>query len=398
MDPSDRAAPGSFSEYVANTFALFADSDDAKIVYYVPFSGGIRVKAPSSAAPIPSFSAASYTPSFGFFAGEELVSLGGTITTTSDLDALGKLTAEANAQGLRVLPLPVESAQVTFQSRGRVMENGRVDIRCEKEELKIVKSNGEERTVSIPKCFTRLDPNEPYKLDTNIMYAFSSTSLGDKGTAARDVSFSAVLLPGYKDYVESKLMNGASWDDVLVPSISWKAKTDRKSYKADLIVNWEQLFERAEVFASYHNGACVDIEVQGFWEKELGCKNAEDCAIRVQFYDERGQKTDVVPTNKDFIDFVNAAKDKLQNELWTPIQPALDRVSTKKNAQFVLRANYQKIEKERHETLTLLWNPGATVQSVETSFAVNCMVADSLGDKVRWDMEDPGCRALVGQQ
>jgi hypothetical protein len=397
MDPSDRAVPGKFSKFIQDNFSLFADSSDTSLVYYVPRSGGIRVKAPESAAPIPSFSASAYIPTFGFFAGEELVSVGGTISTTSNLDALGKLTSEAELQGLKVLPMPVESAQVVFLSQGRVLENGRVDIQCSNEELKITNQSGQERTIKIPKCYTRLDPNQPYDLDTNVMYTFASTALGDKGTAARDLSFSAVLLPGQKERVENKLLSGAGWQDILSPFVEWKAKTERKTLKADLIINWQQLFERAEVFAAYHNWACVDVEIQGFWEKELGCKNAADCAITVQFYDDSGKKTDVAPTNKDFIDFVNAAKDKLQKELWTPIKPALDRLSTKQSAQFTMRANYQKIEKERRETVTLLWNPGSTVQSAETSFDVQCLIADTLGGKVRWDMEDPGCRALVGQ-
>lgn len=124
MSPSARDVAGSFSPAVQDAFTLLADTDNPNLIYYVPRHGGIAVQSPKSASPVPRFQIFGLVPSYGIFAGQEMASLGGTLSTTSDLGALGTLQAEAAAKGYTVTPAPARSSTTVFMASTYELPNG----------------------------------------------------------------------------------------------------------------------------------------------------------------------------------------------------------------------------------------------------------------------------------
>ena len=164
-----------FSQEVFKDFTILKDTNDPDLVYYVPKMGMVRVTSPNSKDPKPSFATGSWIPSYGFWAGEELSRFGGTFSSFR-IGRLNRLEKEARNLGLRAEPAPVTDAKVSFLVDGRVAEDGRIDVKCEWEEITIKKSSGETRTTRIPECSTRKNPNDDYDISTNVIQRMGRTN------------------------------------------------------------------------------------------------------------------------------------------------------------------------------------------------------------------------------
>lgn len=400
MSPSARNVAQYFSATVQDAFTLMGDTDDLSLVYYVPRRGGVAVQSPQSASPIPRFQISAYYPTFGFFAGEELTSLGGSLSTTSDLGALGQLQSEATAKGMRISPAPATKAQTKFLLSGYAPPNGRVEIKCEKEIIQIITPTGP-RDVVIPKCFTHQDPSQPYELDTNVMYRFNSLPALGGSVVAQDISFQATTLPGWTNQLRTLMATGAQWDNVLSAKIDWEIKTSELTRQARFHVNWSSLFEQASAFAAFHLSSCVDIEVRAFFQRLVQCSAENECGIRIEYLQSNGTWGPTAPNDANFINVVNAVQKRLQDELFNEVRkyttPVNGQVSNQATSIFTLRANYEKLILEKNEVVYIQYNPGPTDVQAPTMLNVSCLTGGFEMGRVNWNMNDPGCRALIGQ-
>lgn len=401
MSPAARDVAQHFSATVQDAFTLLGDTDDLGLVYYVPRRGGVAVQSPTSASPIPRFQAAAYVPSFGFFAGEELVNLGGALSTTSDLGALQELKNQAAAKGLRVTPAPATKAQTRFLLSGYAPPNGRVEVKCEKESIEIITSSGT-RVIQVPKCFTRQNPWDPYELDTNVMYKFNSLPALSGSVVAQDISFQATTLPGWTNQMRTLMGTGAQWDNVLSAKIDWEIKTSELTRQARYTVNWKSMFEQASAFAAFHLSSCVDIEVNAFFQRLTQCTSENACGIRIEYLNPTtGVWGPVAPNDAGFINVVNAVQRRLQDELFNEVRkyttPVNGQVSNQATSIFTLRANYEKLILDKNEVVYIQYNPGPSDVKTSTMLNVSCLKGGFEMGRVNWDMTDPGCRALVGQ-
>ncbi|EPX59898.1 hypothetical protein D187_002642 [Cystobacter fuscus DSM 2262] len=400
MSPSSRNVSQYFSATVQDAFTLLGDTDDLSLVYYIPRRGGVAVQSPLSTAPIPRFQVAAYYPSFGFFAGEELANLGGSLSTTSDLGALGLLQSEATARGMRIAPAPASKAQTKFLLSGYAPPNGRIEIKCEKETIEVTTSTGT-RTVTIPKCFTHQDPNQPYDLDTNVMYKFNSLPALSGSVVAQDISFQATTLPGWTNQLRTLMATGAQWDNILSAEINWEIKTSELTRQARFNVNWKSLFEQASAFAAVHLSSCVDIEVRAFFQRLVQCSAENACGIRIEYLQSNGTWGPTAPNDANFINVVNAVQKRLQDELFNEVRkyttPVNGQVSNQATSIFTLRANYEKLILEKNEVVYIQYNPGPTEMQFPTMLNVSCLTGGFEMGRVNWNMNDPGCRALLGQ-
>ncbi|QRK10236.1 hypothetical protein JQX13_09135 [Archangium violaceum] len=403
MSPSARNVAQYFSATVQDAFTLLGDTDDATLVYYVPRRGGVAVQSPLSTSPIPRFQISAYYPSFGFFAGEELVNLGGSLSTTSDLGALSLLQSEATAKGMRITPAPATKAQTKFLLSGYAPPNGRVEVKCEKETFQITNpTTGETRTITVPKCYTHEDPTQPYDLDTNVMYKFNSLPALNGSVVAQDISFQATTLPGWTNQLRTFMATGAQWDNVLSAKIDWEIKTSELTRQARFHVNWKSLFEQASAFAAFHLSSCVDIEVRAFFQRLVQCSAENECGIRIEYLQSNGTWGPTAPNDANFINVVNAVQKRLQDELFNEVRkyttPVNGQVSNQTSSIFTLRANYEKLILEKNEVVYIQYNPGPTDFQAPTMLNVSCLTGGFEMGRVNWNMNDPGCRALLGQQ
>jgi hypothetical protein len=395
MSPEVNKIGLTFSAAVQDSFVLLGDTDNPKLVYYIPRRGGIAVQAPKTQDPIPRFSVFARFPSFGYFQGEELTQIGGSFSTTNDLGALGQLIAEANTQGIRVTPAPVQQVGVQYLVNGQLNTDGRIDVKCEDTFITV---NGKEKRV--PVCRTRQSPDEPYELDTNAMYKFISTKLAPSSTVAQDLTFQATLLPDFTPQVRTIMGTGAQWDSILSSNAHWTLRTSNLTRQARVHINWSSFLEQASVFAAYHNFACVDIEVQGFFSKQAMCSAENECGTRIEFLQDDGVTWGPkAPNDADFANAIAAFDREFRNEVFNQVQvqPVLGRVSTKAGYGFTLRANYEQIIKERNEVRNFIYNPGPSTFEADTKLNIDCLLGGFEEGRVRWNMDSSGCRALLGQ-
>ncbi|WP_044279741.1 hypothetical protein [Myxococcus stipitatus] len=395
MSPSARPVSQHFSPQVQDAFTLLGDTDNLNLVYYVPRRGGVAVQSPSTPSPIPRFQATAFVPTFGYFAGLELANLGGSFSTTSDLGALNKLSQEAAAKGFQIAPAPAARSTTQFLLSGYAPPNGRVEVDCQ---FEIIVVNG--RDVRVPKCFTRIDPTQPYDLDTNVMYKFNTMPTLGGSVVAQDIAFQATTLPGWTPQLRTLMATGAQWDNIMTAQIDWDIKTHNLTRQARFTVNWRSLFEQASTFAAFHLRSCVDIEVRGFFERLVTCSAENTCGIRIEYLNNNVWGP-TAPNDANFINVVNAVQNRLQDELFNEVRryttPVNGQVSNQTNSIFTLRANYEKLILERNETIYLQYNPGPTDFQVKTNLNVTCLKDGFEMGRVNWNMEDAGCRALLGQ-
>jgi len=396
MDPAEKPVRVQFSKSIINNFELLTDSDDNSLLYFIPRRGALAVQSPQTTNPLPRFNILGIIPTYGFFAGRELGSFTGAFSPSGDLGSLNELITEANSKGYRVVPAPVVEASTRFIANGYTADNGRIDVKCETIDSGFKDPNG--NPVLRPLCKTRQSPDEDYDIDTEVMAKLTTLPLG-ASTIGQDVIFSGMLTPQWTMNARSLMATGSNWD-VITASTYWKVKTSRKTRQARLILNWKQLYERVDAFVSLHDGRCVDVQVRAFFENIAGCKDANQCGVKIEWIGDDGKPRPTAPSDKDFIDVVNVAKDQLQTDLFNEVrgmsQSRLGNVDTSQSALFVARANLEKRTITRNETRTIVWNPGFSRFEPRTDITVQC-VSGGFGLPVRWSLEDAGCKALIGQ-
>jgi hypothetical protein len=324
--------------------------------------------------------------------------MGGSMSTTGDIGALQLLQQEAQQKGFRVTPAPVSKAGVKFLMAGQVDPvTGRIDVQCT---MGTIVVNG--RNVPVPNCYTRHSPDVPYELDTNVMYKFAFLPLASNSTVAQDLSFQATTLPDWTPLLRTKMATGAQWDDILSAQVDWQVRTYNQTRQARFYVNWRSLFEQASTFAAYHNYACIDVEVRGFFQRLIQCQKENECGVRVEFMRPDGTYGPIAPNDPSFVNAVNAFERDLREELFNEVRryttPVVGQVSTNTTAAFTLRANYERLILERNEVRYFTYNPGPTDFESTTNLNMTCLRGGFEEGRVNWDMQDPGCRALLGQQ
>ncbi|MFE8597228.1 hypothetical protein [Archangium violaceum] len=399
MSPSARPVAHNFSALVQENFTLLGDTDDPRLIYYVPRRGGIAVDSAASANPIPRFNINSFSPSFGFWAGYEMSRLGGTFSTTSYLGEIQRLQSEATAKGLYIAPAPTSKAKSKFLVTGYEVD-GRIDVNCTKVSMEII-VNGVPRTVQVPNCFTRQNPSEPYDLDTNVMYKFTSTPVSGGSVVSQDISFQATTLPDYVQGLRDVMLVGGQWDHILTAKVDWEIKTSNLTRQARLHVNWQTLFEQASSYASIHLNSCLDIEVRAFFQRLVQCSKENECGIRIEYLT-NGVWGPTAPNDSNFVNVVNAVERQLKEELFNEVRkyttPVNGQVSDDRSAIFTLRANYEKLMMSKNEVVNVTYNPGPTDFNTATTLNVSCLMGGFENGRVTWNMDDPGCLALLDQE
>ncbi|MFY0570557.1 hypothetical protein ACN28E_42955 [Archangium lansingense] len=401
MSPSSGNVAQYFSPIVQDAFTLLADTDDPLLVYYIPRRGGVAVQYPLSTSPVPRFQLNAYTPFSGFFAYQELTNLNGTLSTTSDLGMLQQLQSEASAQGMYITPAPASKAKTRFLVAGYEVTTGRIDVACTHEFIEVVTPTGAIRQVPVPKCFTRQDPTQPYDLDTNVMYRFTSTNASSGSVVAQDISFQATTLPGWVNHLRFLMATGGQWDHILTAKIDWEIKTQDINRQARFYVNWQVLFERAGIFAAYHANSCVDTEVRTFFEQLVTCGAENTCGLRLEYQQTNGTWGPLAPSGSNPANMVTSVQRRLQDELFNEVRkyttPVPGQVLDQRTAAFTLRANYDKLSLNKNELIYVTYNPGVTNVSAATTLNISCLLGGFEQGSVTWNMYDAGCRAMLGQ-
>jgi hypothetical protein len=145
----------------------------------------------------------------------------------------------------------------------------------------------------------------------------------------------------------------------------------------------------------------VDIELRTFFQQLVQCSQENACGIRIEYLQPNNTWGPRAPNDVNFVNVVNAVQKRLQDELFNEVRkyttPVNGQVSDVTSAVFTLRANYEKLIMNKNEVVYITYNPGPTDVNSSTTLNVTCLLGGFESGMVSWNMNDPGCRALLGQ-
>lgn len=393
-----------FSARIHDNFYLLKDGVDNSKIYYIPKRGNVAIQAATSSMPVPRFNVFHRFQQSGYFAGETLSYLGGSFSTLGDYDALQDLLDAANSYGLRAFPAPATEARTTFLSTGNQIDNGRLDIACSNEKLTITGQSGQQRQIEVPKCTMLNSDSGEYDLSTNVMYRFIAQMPPSQTVVNQDLPFQAVTTPGWDQQIDSVLMSGGQWDNILTARIDWRIKTDEKYHAVKVRVDWPKLFNKASQFTSQNQNANQEQEVEQFFQQQAQCQDVSQCGAVVQFQQNDGSFGTVSPDDDRYQQAAGVLRDKLQGELFNEVaamqqqqvpSPNPGQQQQQWDPIYTMKSNYDKLMKEGVEQMVYYYTPGV-MRHYNTTLNMSCMKRPPMG-RITWNMDDPGCRDLIGQ-
>jgi hypothetical protein len=394
MSLDEKDITGHFSVDTQRKFNLYADSQDAALVWYVPKEGQIAINGATTASPRPRLSVISRVSPFGIWGGQEQVVIGGAFDTTGNRGALLKLEKEAKQLGWKISPAPAARSKTTFAlSDVHFDRSGRARVDCFNEEGSIGGT-----AFVVPVCKVLNDDGEWQK--TTVLSSFQTSTPTGATSVSTYIPFQVVTLPDIAPEIRSLMETGSNWDGHIQATTKWELTTQARTQVARINIDWERVFQQASTYTAIHYNSCVEAEIQTFFRKLLDNQNGQS-GITIQYRQPDGSYTDT-PTNvKQFDDAVQSLYESVRDELFVELrdfgQSQLGQVNNEPSgAVFTLRANYEKLVFRRKESRYLTHNPGTSISDATTNMTIQC-ARGGFGFPVAWDMEDPACREIVGQ-
>ncbi len=394
LDPSEKDIQGLFSVDTQQAYTLYADSIDSNLVWYVPKVGQIALSGADTESPKPRFSVYARAPWTGFFAGQDLVHFGGAFNTSGDRGTLLRLESEAHAKGLRVSPAQASKVTTKFMLTDLVINNdSRIDTECEFEEW-----TGPNGTVNIPIC--KALNNQGEWVNTDFLSKFRAATPRGNSSVSTYIPFQATSMPQWDFVVQEWMETGSNWDANVQAVVEWDLTTVKKVRVARINIDWSRTFEQASTFFAIHNNACLEVEVGTFFKRLLDNQNGES-GITVEYLQEDGTYANEPTSEEQFIQTVEAVRKEMRDELFNEMrdygQSQLGDVDREATTMYTMRANYEKLIFKRNETRYVSWNPGTSITNASTNMNIQC-VTGGFGLAVEWDMDDPACRDIAGQE
>jgi hypothetical protein len=393
MNPTENNVAQYFSVDMQDKYYLYADSQDAKLIWFVPKMGFIASKGRGNRI-APNFNGSETTPSFGTWPairpGESQVRLGGSFNTTGDIESLKILKREARAKGYNIAPAMVNRAKSTFIVEGTDIDgDGNIDVNCTQKPYNV---NGYKSTIHI--CSVTAADGTKKEVSTLERATFKVPE-GRTSVSTR-IPFQILSLPdsNISADISNTLMDGGSLDHYYQFVISWNLNTASSTRVARITVDWNQTFEQASKFLAVRGFLCNRIEIRKFFKKLV----QEGKGVVVEYRHADGSYHPEATDDAQFIKVVEGVRKELRDELFQQVreysQSQLGTVSTNVRSFFTLRANYEKQIFKRHETRYVNWNPGMKMESPQTNMGIDC-VQGGFGLPVKWS-NSPECQAVVG--
>ncbi|PUA29174.1 MAG: hypothetical protein B0W54_00775 [Cellvibrio sp. 79] len=388
--PEQKPVPVRFSAEVLANFELYADSDNNKLVWYVPKYGSVAMLGTPS-NPVPRFNANYFTEFSGAFAGQTVAVLGGSFSTAGFAPQRTQLQNEANSLGVQIAPAQAKKATTKFIVSG-LDTDGKLHANCTTTKLLVTNPvTGVTTEVSMPKCEVVYEDGTIKEVDT--IQKFTALVPTGQTSVSTSIPFQAKTTPDYTNSVTSNLASGANFDESLSAVVDWEIPTSSITRTARFTINYNQVFEKATTFAAIHNWACVDIEVSTFFQRLV-----RDGSIKVEYLNANNQWVLNAPNASDFVGAVAALEREIRNEIFAEMtsyaQPNLPNVSRQASAVFTLRANYEKQIFSVNETRVFNYNPGPVIKTARTDMFVGCLTG-GFGTPVVASTA-PNCKALFG--
>jgi hypothetical protein len=353
VDPSKVPVAVGQSPQADHDFTLAYDSADKSVVYYAPKGGRIALM---NGMPLLGF--ATIPTGEGF------------LNTQLEFGVFGtekeQLFSAIKAAGFHPVPFPyLKTAVIPVTPGFDVDTNQAICV-----EIK------DESTGEITK---ECDPS-----------LFTAVSYSKKGPALGEFVALSATLNKFGAAVYSQMLRGGNALQVNLEADYYKAGT---AFTAVVTVNYSKLFEQFHAYAAFHGGICTDIQIETFWKNAGLCFNkpASECAVGVEYTDARGNHINNVTVDpdqegqqKELLQAIDRLRDKLQDEMLTPLGPSLGPLDTSKPAYgFKLNASYERTNEQKHATFTFKSPNGVNVGHTVIPAGIACVAVTREGDVSR---------------
>lgn len=351
VDPAKRAVNINLGAG-AKDFILAYDSEDPRVVYYAPKSGRT---ASINGMPVIGFG---------------LLSTGGAVLNVQfEFGVFGeektKLFQAIQATGMTPRPFPYKSTRI------------------------VPLTNGIDPTTGRPTCISEENPatGEIEEICDPTLYDEVSYSRG--GPALGENVALTALLNKTGAAIMGAMLRGGNAIQVNLESEYYTAGT---AFSAKVTMHYNKFRSNWEAYAGA-KGFMWEAEAKAFWEEEGLCKGRDpnECAINVEYIDDRGQRIHNVtidPDNREaqekVLQAVERLKEKLQDEMLTPIKPAYGRADTSKPRYgYKFNSQWEHKRVERNAVFSFQSPRGVNVAKTVIPAAIACVVVEPNGDTRR---------------
>ncbi len=396
VDPSDVNVEKDFSVDMQAQFHLYADSDDSKLVWYVPKQGIIGLLNPAHPNPRPRFSAYTSVPFTGLFAGQTLTYIGGAFSTTGIQKHLKMLEQEAISQGKRIAPAQAAKAETRFLLTGAEVGNdGRMDVDCTTEEYT---NNQTGQTIRIPKCFVKTRDGE--KVQTELFYKFRSFTPQANSSVSQYIPFQAVSFPGVDATLMQLMQPGfaSNLDAVVQAQTAWDLTMEKRINVARITISWPKLIDHAAGYSKEKSNSMNQQEVGQYFQQVVQQQNQQQTGVQVQYINPETGQLQQEPVDQNHQQQVqDAVQQTLQSQVFAQVvdygQSQLGQ-QQQQQGQYVPRANFEKATMTSNEVTIVSWKRATGFAQPTTNMTIDCL-SGGFGTPVVWDNDTAGCKELL---
>ncbi|MGK5082640.1 hypothetical protein WDW37_04980 [Bdellovibrionota bacterium FG-1] len=315
VDPAKVPVTGVDLSRLRTGYTLAYDSNDKSVVYYSPKSGRL-----ASFNGLPSIGFARVPNGKGYLQAQFEFEI--------SPEDRGNLLEAIRAGGYTPVPFPYNKTTVKPLIQGYDPESGQRTC--------------QEVTDLSTGLTSKVCDQSIYDILT---YVRNGPTLGE------NIAVSAQLSPDGADMFGNLLRGGNAFQVALEAEYY----TAGDAFTAEVEVNYSRLFQEFSVAASA-KGWFTSAEAEGIWRREGLCygKPADQCAVRVHLTDGRGRAIDNLSIDKDnpaadlVWQAVERLKQKLEDDMLTPITPVYGQAKTSDGLGFHVSAKYQNLRREMH--------------------------------------------------
>lgn len=382
VSPATKDIASKFPIELQIKYALFADSQNSKLGYFVARQAGITNKPGTNSVNLKVISALSTEPYFP----PENLKINGSFDSTGARTDLNYLLTTAKKLGLTLLPAPISDAETFFIADGFITDaSGKIQPYCSF--LQVTLPNG--TSIKLPSCSAMDQSGNIRPLQS--IYALDSSAIDKTGNTQQQLAFDAKAFNQISPLVSEVLASGAGWDNFFSGQLRWQINNGKRIEIATVTVNWIDLYAELVKYMAEVNYVMTE-------------QDAYLLAIRI-IKDTR---------------LVNTVKIKLTagyswGPWWNPnlallenIANELVRVAKSKSLIIVeaktpgtnstkrfytLNIDYKKLFETPIQTFSLYQRNNTTDLYASTDLSIQCVVGEIDGEVI-WNFSDPRCDYL----
>ena len=400
------------SSFISRNYTLFADSVYDDFVWFIAKKGYLSYRS-SNGYSSPDIGVMKYLPrgsASHFNPKQEVISIGGAFNGAGFPKDLERLESILKEQGFTMSAAPVYGAKGTATAylNAKALEfdeSGNLKVLCEEGPLSqnpdshtFDKDGNQAQGTS---CFIFLkDENlseDQRKISTDIFRKATVRVPDGHGESSGRIPFSFLTYPNANatNSIVKTFQDGDNINDLfgVAVNVTWDVGSKRTIKKAQIKIDWSEIFKQSSAFSAHHNNKCLDIQVNEFFRDQV-----ENGVIEVSTYNPNTEKyeREFAVNEKRFKKLLQSIEEELKNELFVEIREfkasKLGQVDNTSYSEFyILRKNIERQISNAKEKRTVFWSTDEdSTTQIQTSMELNC-IEGGFGQPLTWRYSDASC-------